>query len=87
MYIKVCTSTRKKSASIGAQEKSFLGPRFKMADTVLEQHVDSLKIANVITHLKDDLVQIHISIRKILQMGNFLSSDLKMLFFFEVSKG
>ena len=25
-----------------------------MADAVLEQHVDSLKIANVTTHLKDN---------------------------------
>ena len=80
MYIKVCTKTSKESASIGARKKTLLGPRFKMANTVLEQHIDSLKIANVTSHLKDNSIQIHISIRKILQMGNFLSYNLKMVF-------
>ena len=51
-----------------------------MAGTVLEQNVDSIKIASVTLLLKDNLMQIHILIRKIPQMGNCLSYDLKMAF-------
>ena len=54
----------KKSPSMGTWERTFLGPRFKMADTVLEQIVDSTKIPIVNPHLQDNLMQIPILTKK-----------------------
>ena len=77
MYMKVCTSTKKNPHQSEHGKSLSWGPDSKWR---IQQHVDSLKIANVTPHLKDNLMQIHILIKNILQMDNFLSYDLKMLF-------
>ena len=67
----ICSNTRKNPHQSG--------PRFTMADTVLVQNVNSIKMTSVTPHLKDNLMQNHIFIRKIPQMGNFPNYDLKMI--------
>ena len=78
MYIRVYVVTLGK-ITVGAQGRAFPGPRFTMADKVLVQNVNSIKMASVTPHLKDNLMQNHIFIRKIPQMGNFPNYDLKMI--------